>query len=157
MRRLRSVIPIKNEDMDMPYPSEYQRSQDVFSEFLTDVRDNAQMRSSHMAYTMTQGVLQAMRRRLTLEDSIRFSNILPAAIRSLFVADWDPSEERVSCFDKQSIVDEVKLLRPLHNFTSETATPVEDVVKALKKHVDEQKLSDLLKTFPQGATEFFKV
>lgn len=47
------------------------------------------------------------------------------------------------------------MLRPLHNFTSETATPVEDVVWALKKHVEKHKLDALLVKLPRGMTELF--
>lgn len=80
----------------MPYPQEYQIATSVFQDFLADVKRNCDFGSSHMAYTVTQGVFQAFRRRLSLDDAIRFSNILPAGLRALFVADWDLNEEMKS-------------------------------------------------------------
>ena len=141
----------------MPYPAEYQRASDTFSSFFIDVRDNAQMRSSHMAFTMTQGILQVFRRRLSLEDAIRFANILPAGIRALFVADWNPFEERKQFCDRDAMIAEARTLRSQHNFITETETPLEDVAKAIRKHVDEKVLDELLETLPKGAADFFRV
>lgn len=100
--------------------------------------------------------MQAFRRRLSLKEALRFSNILPAGIRALFVADWDPIEERKSFSDMQSIVEEATALRPLHNFTTETSTPIEDVLKALRKYIDKQRLNELFETFPKDAVKFFQ-
>jgi hypothetical protein len=41
----------------MPVPSEYQRANDNFYEFLMDARDAAGLGSTRQAYTMVQGVL----------------------------------------------------------------------------------------------------
>jgi uncharacterized protein (DUF2267 family) len=57
----------------MPVPAEYSRAADHFYEFLVDVRDTAELGSTHQAYTMVQGVLQAFRRRLDIKDAILFA------------------------------------------------------------------------------------
>lgn len=73
----------------MPVPSEYQRASLDFEKFLSDARDASGLTTTNQAYTMVQAVLQTFRRRLTLQDAIRFAGILPPVLRSLFVADWD--------------------------------------------------------------------
>lgn len=75
----------------MTVPAEYQRARDHLYAFLEDARDTAGLGSTHQAYTMVQGVLQAFRRRLDVRDGIRFAGVLPLGLRALFVADWDPA------------------------------------------------------------------
>lgn len=70
-------------------PSEYQRATDHFYDYLADARDSAGFTTMNPAYTMTQGVFQAFRRRLTLADALRFAGVLPVGLRALFVADGD--------------------------------------------------------------------
>ncbi|MFW5501175.1 MULTISPECIES: DUF2267 domain-containing protein [unclassified Maridesulfovibrio] len=50
----------------------------TFTDFLGGVKTKAGLQTRHMAYTMTQGVFQVFRRRLTLHDAIRFSNMPPS-------------------------------------------------------------------------------
>ena len=140
----------------MPYPQEYQIATMQFTDFLGDVKTNASVQTRHMAYTMTQGVFQVFRRRLSLENAIRFSNVLPAGIRAFFVADWDPYEERKPFPDRQEMLHEVQQLRAEHNFAFMTDDAIRDVAKALRNHVDCDKLDRLLGTFPKGAVEFWK-
>jgi len=108
-----------------------------------------------MAYTMAQGVFQVFRRRLSLQDAIKFTNILPAGIRALFVAEWNPEEEVRPFGDRETMIDEVRQLRPDHNFSTDNS--ISEVAAALRKHVDEQLLDETLATFPRGAMEFWKV
>ena len=56
----------------MPVPAEYQRATDDFYKLLTDARDSAGLTTTNQAYTMVQGVLQVFRRRLELNEAIRF-------------------------------------------------------------------------------------
>ena len=140
----------------MPYPQEYQIATMKFQDFLNDVKANASFGSGHMAYTMTQGVFQVFRRRLSLEDAIRFSNILPAGIRALFVADWDPTEPMKHFQAREDMLEETKQLRAEHNFAFLSKDSIRDVAKALRNHVDETQFDDLLKSFPKGALEFWR-
>ncbi len=48
-------------------------------------------------------------------------------------------------------------LRTEHNFTFMTDDTIIDVAKALRKHVDCDKLDELLKRFPDGALQFWQV
>ena len=141
----------------MPYPQEYQIATISFADFLGDVKDNAFFQTRHMAYTMTQGVLQVFRRRLSLEDAIRFGAILPAGIRAFFVADWDPEEVRKEFQSRAQMLEEVRQLRKEHNFACMTQDAILDVAKALRKQLDCEKLDALLMTFTEGAVQFWGV
>lgn len=138
----------------MPLPQEYQRLNDHFYLFLTELKEHVGFGSSHQTYTMVQGVFQVYRRRLEIADAIRFANTLPAGLRALFVADWDPLEER-SAFDTLARMNqEVRQLRPEHNFSKPTA--IQDVALILRRHLDEQAFDALLQSFPAQAREFWR-
>ena len=40
----------------MPVPSQYQRTTDLFNEFLVDARDTAGLGSTYQTYTITKGL-----------------------------------------------------------------------------------------------------
>ena len=48
------------------------------------------MTSDNMTYTAVQGVLLTFRRRLAPREVMAFADLLPAVLRALFVAGWDP-------------------------------------------------------------------
>ena len=133
----------------MPVPVEYQRASDQFYEFLVDARDTAGLWSTHVTYTMTQGVFQTFRRRLSTQEAIAFANILPICLRALFVTDWDLDEPRKPFEDRETMTQEVKSLRSEHNFATETA--IQDVASALRRHIDEEAFDRLLAQLPEGA------
>ncbi|MEO1209101.1 MAG: DUF2267 domain-containing protein [Cyanobacteria bacterium J06638_20] len=138
----------------MPVPADYQRASDQFYRYLVDARDTAGLWSTHVTYTMTQGVFQVFRRRLSTKDAIAFANVLPICLRALFVTDWD-TDEPIKPFESCEVMtEEVQLLRSEHNFSTETA--IRDVARALRRHVDEEAFDRLLATLPEGAMEFWK-
>lgn len=137
----------------MPVPAEYERASAKFCDYLVDARDTADLWSTHVTYTMTQGVFQVFRRRLSTQDSIAFANILPICLRALFVTDWNIDEEMKPFESRELMTREVKLLRENHNFSTETA--ISDVAKALRRHVDEKAFDKLLTQLPEGAVEFW--
>lgn len=139
----------------MPVPPEYERAAAHFYAFLQDARDIAGLTTTHQAYTMTQGVLQAFRRRLGLADAIRFAAVLPVGLRALFVADWDPSEPVRPYTDRAAMTRDAQSLRAAHNFAPDTA--IRDVAVALRRHVDAAALERLLATLPAGAAAFWQV
>ena len=137
----------------MPVPAEYERASAQFYEYLVDARDTAGLWSTHVTYTMTQGVFQVFRRRLSTKDAIAFANVLPICLRALFVTDWDTDEERKPFTDREAMTAEVKLLREEHNFSTDTA--IRDVARALRRHVDGEVFDALLAQLPDGAVEFW--
>lgn len=139
----------------MPYPQECQIATMTFTDFLGDVKMNADLQTRHMAYTMTQGVFQVFRRRLTLQDAIRFSNMLPARIRAFFVADWEPDEQNKPFTEWRSMLEEVAQLRAQHNFSFMTDDAIRDVAKALRNYVDCELFNRLLNSLPDGVRDFW--
>ncbi|MBE9053600.1 DUF2267 domain-containing protein [Nostocales cyanobacterium LEGE 11386] len=139
----------------MPVPAEYQRASDDFYRYLVDARDIAGLWSTHVTYTMTQGVFQTFRRRLSTEDAIAFANVLPICLKALFVTDWDTNEPHKSFEDREEMMREVKSLRGEHNFSTETA--IRDVAAALRQHVDEKAFERVLAKLPAGAADFWQV
>lgn len=139
----------------MPVPGEYQRASEDFYRYLVDARETAGLWSTHVTYTMTQGVLQTFRRRLSTAEAIAFANVLPVCLRALFVTDWDLHEPRQPFTDRATMTSEVKALREAHNFSTETA--IRDVAVALRRHVDEAAFDRVLAKLPAGAVEFWQV
>jgi uncharacterized protein (DUF2267 family) len=139
----------------MPVPAEYQRATDDFYKLLTDARDLAGLTTTNQAYTMVQGVLQVFRRRLEVNEAIRFLTVLPAGVRALFVADWDVNEPKLSFEDRAVMTKEVQALRAEHNFAPETA--IRNVATALRRNLDENAFDRVLATLPHGATEFWQL
>ncbi|MDC0831952.1 hypothetical protein CKA32_006453 [Geitlerinema sp. FC II] len=137
----------------MPVPPEYARASDRFYEYLIDARETAGLWSTHVTYTMTQGVFQTFRRRLSTQEAIAFANVLPIGLRALFVTDWDTNEPKKPFEDRATMTQEVKSLRSEHNFSTETA--IRDVARALRRHIDEEAFDRLLARFPEGAIEFW--
>lgn len=138
----------------MPLPYEYQRATDHFTAFMVDARNLASFGSTHQAYTMVQGVFQAFRHRLSLEDAIRFAGVLPAGLRALFVADWNPSQPQCPFKSRDAMAKDVRSVRPDHNFAPDNAISI--VAQALRRHIDEAKFDAILEKFPDGAVEFWR-
>lgn len=136
-------------------PMEYQRATDHFRNYLSDAKAAANLSSSHQTYTMTQAVFQTFRRRLDIKDAIRFSNILPACLRALFVAEWDVDEPKRPFDDLERMTKEVQSLRANHNFSPENA--ISAVSHALKKYIDPLKFRQVLNDLPVGAKEFWNI
>lgn len=138
----------------MPMPAEYQQACERFDAFLADVRDACELGSRHQAYTMTQGVFQAFRRRLALADAIRFAAALPGLVRALFVAEWNPAEPRREFVPREALDAEVRALRPLHNFAPDGA--IGHVAWALWRHADAAALARVLEQLPAAARDYWR-
>ncbi|MBS2026371.1 MAG: DUF2267 domain-containing protein [Deltaproteobacteria bacterium] len=139
----------------MPMPGEYENASRDFDSFIEDAKQESLLQTSHQTYTMVQSVFQAFRRRLSVNDAIRFANVLPAVARALFVADWDPDEPQKPFEDLEAMTRDVRTLRPNHNVSPDTA--IHDVSVALRKHVRADTFDVLLASLPAGAAEFWRV
>jgi len=82
----------------------------------------------------------------------RFAGALPPVLRAIFVAGWDPTEPE-RAFDDGVMAEEVRSLRPLHNYASETS--IHDVAFALRKNVDEAAFDRSLALLPAAAVRFW--
>ncbi|MBI3531494.1 MAG: DUF2267 domain-containing protein [Burkholderiales bacterium] len=139
----------------MPIPSEYQRASLDFDKFMVDARDMAGLATTNMAWNMVVGVLHTFRRRLDVNDAIRFAHVLPPVLRAIFVADWDTDEPPLPFGDRATMTREVQSLRVAHNFAPDTA--IHDVAMALRRHVNEEDFDRMLAGLPQGAVDFWHV
>lgn len=139
----------------MPIPMDLQHATEDFERLLADARDTAGLGTRNQAYTMVDGVLRVFRRRLSLDDAIRFAGVLPPVLRAIFVADWDPSEPRRAFTDRATLTAEVQDLRRHHNFAPVSA--IADVAAALRRNMEEEKLDHVLATLPEGAAAFWAV
>ena len=138
----------------MPVPPEYERASARFYSFLVDAREAAGLATTHQTYTMVQGVLRTFRRRLDVADALRFADLLPPLLRSLFVTDWDAHAPRAPFADRATMTTEVRSLRPAHNFSPDDA--IEAVAVALHGYVDAEAFEALLRTLPDGVVDFWR-
>lgn len=139
----------------MTIPAEYQRASVEFEKFMVDARDLAGLATTNMAYNMVVGVLHVFRRRLSVQEALRFAGVLPAVLRAIFVSDWDTEQPRLAFGDLASMTREVKQLRQAHNFSPDTA--IHDVALALRRHVDPQELERVLASLPPEAQAYWRV
>jgi len=139
----------------MPYPHEYTVATDRFADFLGDVKEEADFGSRHMAYTMVQGVFQVFRRRIDFKSAIRFANVLPVGMRALFIDEWDTEEERLQFTNLETMNEEVKKLRPDHNFATQSA--IQQVAVAVKKYVDLEEFRNVLSEISEEALAFWQM
>ncbi len=139
----------------MTIPFEYQRATVEFERFMVDARDEAGLATTNMAWNMVVGVFRAFRRRLSVQEAIRFANVLPAVLRAIFVADWDFHDSPPPFDQRESLVDEVRSVRREHNFSPDSA--VQAVACALRRNVETEALIKVLCDLPAGAAEFWGV
>jgi uncharacterized protein (DUF2267 family) len=133
----------------MPVPMEYRLASQDFDRFLAEVAEATGLATRNQAYTTTQAVLLAFRRRLDTAQAIAFAQVLPAMLRALFVMDWDPQEPRMAGWDRAAMTEEVRRLRIDHNFSPDSA--IADVARVLRGHVDATAFARCLATLPPEA------
>lgn len=139
----------------MTVPSEYYDASRQFEAFLVHARDEAGLTTTNQSFTMVEGVFRAFRRRLNLDDAIRFADVLPPVARALFVADWDPEEPRRPFEDRAAMTREAQSLRGGHNFAPDSC--IRDVAAALRASVDEAEFDALLARLPEDTRAFWAV
>jgi uncharacterized protein (DUF2267 family) len=137
----------------MPMPWTYRQATREWQAFLAAAREAMDLTSDNAAYTAVQGVLRAFRRRLTPQQAIDFAQVLPAALRALFVADWRLDEGPVPPGTRAAWTAEAMALRPHHNLTPENC--VEATALALRGSVLRGDLERVLATLPPFAAEFW--
>jgi len=137
----------------MPMPLEYLHAGEAYESFINDAREALNLTTRNQTYTTVQAVLLVFRRRLTVEQGLRFADLLPAVLRAIFVADWDTAAPPAAFTSREALTEEVRSLRKAHNFSPDTA--IHDVASTLRNHIQADQLDDLLATFPDGAAEYW--
>ena len=139
----------------MTIPLEIQRATEEFDKFLHMARDEAGLATRNQAYTMVEAVLLTFRRRLDVDQAIRFAAILPPVLRAIFVANWDIHEAKRPFQNRQVLTREVQSLRKDHNFAPDSA--IYDVAKALRAHIAQMELDDFLTGLSDEAREYWSI
>jgi uncharacterized protein (DUF2267 family) len=139
----------------MPMPWAYRHATKDWQAFLADAKEGLGLTSDNMAYTAVQGVLLAFRARLAPREVIAFADLLPAVLRALFVAGWDPDAAPRPWPDRATLEAEAKALRPDHNLTP--AQPIEPVAIALRRSLRQDDLDRLLARIGPDAQAFWRV
>ncbi len=139
----------------MTVPNEYRQVSVDFQDFLAEVAVEADLTTSHQAYTTLQGVLLAFRKRLTLEEAIQFVQVLPPLLRALFVVKWEPSAPKQEVVDRSVWSRDVQELRLNHNISPSSA--IFNVATVLRRHVDANDFEACLTRLPSFAREFWSV
>jgi uncharacterized protein (DUF2267 family) len=137
----------------MTWPLEYQLASLEFERFMVAARDAAGLQTTNMAWNMVEGVLHAFRRRLTVDQALRFADCLPPVVRALFLENWHPDSSPAPFGTPEEILAEVRSVRPEHNFSPPNA--VEAVARALRACIKGEALERALSTLPVGATDFW--
>lgn len=139
----------------MPMPQTYQRSSQEWRSFLEDAKQAMDLDSNNMAYTAVDAVLQVFRKRLTAQQGLDFASTLPAVLRAIFVKDWDVSREPVPFARRVELTEEVKRVRPHHNFTPDNA--IEAVAHSVRNHVDLLEFERCLASLPEEAQAYWSM
>jgi uncharacterized protein (DUF2267 family) len=88
-----------------------------------------------------------------VNQTAEFANVLPPLLRALFLNDWNPSIKPVPFGSREALSEEVRSLRPVHNFSP--ANAIDAVAAALWDSVDRAALEKVLATLPPQAAEFW--
>lgn len=139
----------------MTLPFEYQNASLEFERFMLDARELAGLSTTNMAWNMVVGVLHTFRRRLSIEEALRFAAVLPPVLRALFIEDWKPAQPVAGFGTNDELLAEVRFLRAEHNFSHPNA--IQAVAGALRRHVDVAALERVLSTLPSEAQRFWSV
>jgi uncharacterized protein (DUF2267 family) len=137
----------------VPFPFAYGVARQTFLDVLEAVREEAALSTTNQAFTVLEGVLRVFRRRIDVQDSLRFADTLPVALRALYVHDWDIAAERRPFDDPLHLAHEVRSLRRRHNSAPDSA--VSDVARAVRPFVVTPDFDDLLGSLPAGARQFW--
>jgi len=139
----------------MPMPHAYRHASRDWRGILDDAKEGMGLVSDNSAYTAIQGVLLVFRRRLSVQQGLRFATMLPAVPRAIFVADWDVSEPVLPFGPLDEMTREAQALRPHHNLTPDNA--IEATAWALRRAVLPADFERALAACPPEAAEFWRV
>lgn len=139
----------------MPMPWAYRHASKDWQAFLAEAREGLGLSSDNMTYTAVEGVLVTFRARLSPRQVTRFADLLPAVLRALFVAGWDPEAPPRPWTDRARLEAEVRALRPHHNLTPEAA--ITPVARALRLSVRQIDLDRVLAEIGPEAEAFWHV
>jgi len=139
----------------MPMPWAYRHATKDWQAFLADAREELGLVSDNNTYTAVQGVLLTFRARLAPRQVAAFADVLPAVLRALFVAGWDPEAPPRPWADRATLEAEARDLRRAHNLTPDA--PILPVARALWAAVRAADMARVLASIGPEAEDFWHV
>lgn len=138
----------------MPMPWTYRHASKEFRSLLSDAKERMDLVSYNSTYTAVDAVLQVFRRRLTPRQVVAFADLLPSVLRAMFVYRWDPQLPPAPFTSLEDHTREAQRIRRDHNLTPDNA--IEATAWALRRHVNQNDLDDVLAQLPDGAADFWR-
>lgn len=139
----------------MPMPQEYQIAAQDYDAFINDARQALDLETRNQVYTVVEAVFVTFRRRLEANDVLAFASALPALLRAIFVANWDPADRTDRFGTPADWAREVRSLRRHHNFAPEDAVSI--LAGVLRRHVDTGRFDKMLDGLSPEARKYWKV
>lgn len=138
----------------MTVPQEYRLAGERFDALLAGLMDELDLTTRHQAYAALHGVLTTFRRRLDAEEVLIFASGLPAMLRAMFVAGWDPDDEKRPFSGMPDYDREARGVRAHHNLMPEGSLPA--IVRAVRAHCEPAAFDAALSRLPQEAQAFWR-
>lgn len=135
-------------------PWTYRHASAEWQRFLDIAKDEMILVSNNAAYTAIEGVLLTFRRRLTIEQALRFADALPSIPRAIFVSGWRP-EAPAPWDSRAEQTAEAQALRPHHNLTPPNC--IEATAIALRAVVRPDEIDPVLAAIGPEAEAFWWV
>jgi uncharacterized protein (DUF2267 family) len=139
----------------MTVPQEYVQASRDFERFMADVMEASTLATHHRAYAVVRGVLHVFRDHLTVDQALRFADILPAVLRAIFVEDWHPQPHPAPFPNREQLIAEVRARRRHHNLADEGS--IDDVAWALRRAVAPEDLNRVLSALPPAARLYWQL
>ena len=137
----------------MTVPQEYEHASRDFDRFMQEFMDISMLETHHRAYAVVRAVLHVFHDHLTIQQALRFSDILPTVLRAIFVEDWQPQDDPPAFPDRIVLIAEVRANRRDHNLASETS--IRDVAQALRRNISQGDFRRVLDTLPPEAQRYW--
>lgn len=108
----------------------------------------------NMSYAALRAVLHALRDRLTVQEAADLAAQLPLLVQGIFYEGWNPSSVPKK-IHKDEFIAEIR-----KNFTFSIDRNINDVViivvRALRKHISEGELADVISVLPKDLSQMLK-
>ncbi len=138
----------------MPMPWTYRHASAEWQRFLDVAKDEMALISNNAAYTAIEGVLLTFRRRLTVDQALRFADALPSIPRAIFIMGWHPTEP-APWGSRAEQTAEARALRPHHNLTPVNC--IEATAIALRAVVRPDEIDPVLAAIGPEAEAFWHI
>jgi len=137
----------------MTVPQEIVHASRDFDRFMDDFVEISMLATHHQAYAVLRAVLHVFRDHLTVDQGLRFAEVLPPVLRAIYVEDWRPEQNPPAFPDERQLIAEVRARRRDHTLATETS--IRDVAQALKRNVAAGDFRRVLDRLPPEAQRFW--